>query len=118
MGSHQLCLQIFCLREDSEIRLFHKTVSRFQPSMGVFHHTTLRFYGDSSMNPDTALFSTVVSSPPQAPGEVSALSGGLHQGLTKQMLTVGCTAGILNHISSNQMEQADVHGSTSALQAG
>lgn len=58
------------------------------------------------MNPDTALFSTVVSLPLQAPSEVPALSGGLHQGLTKQMLIVGCTAGILNHIPSNQLEQA------------
>lgn len=60
----------------------------------------------------------VVSSPLQAPSEVSALYGGLHQGLTKRMLIVGCTVGILNHIPSNQMEQADMHGSTSAGQAG
>lgn len=71
-----------------------------------------------SMNPDTALFSAVVSFPLQVPSEVSALSRGLHQGLTKQMLTVGGTAGILNHILSNQLEQADRHGSPSALQVG
>lgn len=75
------------------------------------------------MNPNITLLRAVVSSPQQTPSQVSALSVGLHKGLTKHMLIVDIHClhpgpEGLDHIPFNQVEQADVYVSITALRAG